>query len=212
VIVMAVPPPRPTPRPKNIKIMKAIYDYQEQEPDELSFHAGDIVYVLDQTDDDWWRARCKGREGLVPSNHLEVASTDGSTSPLHDAAKRGNMDLLKECLLNRLPVNQTDSAGNTAIHWAARAGHIHCLQELLCVQQVQLNNKNKLGDTAIKLAATHGQALAVKALLEAGADTSNLGSVIDPEVSLVLAAWGGRKEAKGNYNDAEYEQMDSEEE
>ena len=47
----------------------------------------------------------------VPSNYLEATSHDGSTSPLHDAAKRGNMELLRECLLNKMPVNQGDAAG-----------------------------------------------------------------------------------------------------
>ena len=49
--------------------------------------------------------------GQVPSNYLEVNAHDGSTSPLHDAAKRGNMELLRECLLNKMPVNQGDAAG-----------------------------------------------------------------------------------------------------
>ena len=67
---------------------------------------------------------------------MESASDDGSTSPLHDAAKRGNIELLKECLVNRLPVNQMDPAGNTPLHWAARTGHNDCLSALLSVQQV----------------------------------------------------------------------------
>jgi len=40
---------------------------------------------------DWWKARVKGKEGQVPSNYLEATSHDGSTSPLHDAAKRGDI-------------------------------------------------------------------------------------------------------------------------
>lgn len=62
--------------------------------------AGDMIYVLDTSDEDWWRARVKGQEGLVPSNLLENLSSITS-SPLHDAAKRGNTDLLKECLDNK---------------------------------------------------------------------------------------------------------------
>ena len=81
--------------------------------------------------------RCKGKEGLIPSNLVESASADGSTSPLHDAAKRGNIDLLKECLVNRLPVNQMDPAGNTPLHWASRAGQLECVRELLAVPQVR---------------------------------------------------------------------------
>ena len=45
--------------------------------------------------------RVKGKEGLVPSNLLENLSSSSSSSPLHDAAKRGNTGLLKECLDNK---------------------------------------------------------------------------------------------------------------
>ena len=64
-------PPKPAPKPRNVKLMKAIFNYQAQEEDELSFSTGDHLYILDQTDTDWWKARRKGVEGLVPSNHVE---------------------------------------------------------------------------------------------------------------------------------------------
>lgn len=64
--------------------------------------------------------RCRGVEGLVPSNMLEDATNGGVTSPLHDAAMRGNVAMLEECLLNKIPANQPDCAGNTPLHWAAR--------------------------------------------------------------------------------------------
>ena len=41
---------------------QAIYDFTSTEEDELSFQSGDILYVLDWADKDWWRARCKGRQ------------------------------------------------------------------------------------------------------------------------------------------------------
>jgi len=90
---MASKPPKPATRPRNTKIMTAIHDYMANEADELSFKAGDIVYVLDMSETDWWKARIKGKEGQVPSNYLEATSHDGSTSPLHDAAKRGTFFL-----------------------------------------------------------------------------------------------------------------------
>ena len=66
------------------------------------------------------------------------------------------MELLRECLLNKMPVNQGDAAGqwrwrlgdalikskillltgNTALHWAARAGHMDIISALLAVPQV----------------------------------------------------------------------------
>ncbi len=31
------------------------------------------------------------------------------------------LELVRECLANRVPVNQPDQAGNTPLHWAARS-------------------------------------------------------------------------------------------
>jgi ankyrin repeat protein len=120
----------------------------------------------------------------VPSEYLESASTDGGTNPLHDAAKRGNLDLLKECLLNRLPVNQVDAAGGCGAQGGDRLPRELCPalgrprrppglpphaarcaagpSTLLALhlrpsEQVQLNTANKLGDTPVCLAAQRGQ-------------------------------------------------------
>jgi len=195
---MSKNPPKPQPKPRNVKIMRAIFDYNAEEEDELSFSVGDILYILDQSEDDWWKARCKGKEGLIPSNLVESASADGSTSPLHDAAKRGNIDLLKECLVNRLPVNQMDPAGNTPLHWASRAGQLECVRELLAVPQVSFDKTNKLGDTAIMMATAHGHAEVVNSLLKSGANTKLKNSERkgleelskDPDVCVVLRKWG----------------------
>ena len=43
------------------------------------------------------------------------------------------------CPSNRMPVNQTDPAGNTPLHWAARAGQLDCVAELVAVNQIGLN-------------------------------------------------------------------------
>jgi ankyrin repeat protein len=37
------------------------------------------------------------------------------------------LELVRECLANRVPVNQPDQAGNTPLHWAARS-HIFYTQ------------------------------------------------------------------------------------
>jgi len=220
---MSKDPPKPQPKPRNVKIMRAVYDYTAEEEDELSFVVGDILYILDQSEEDWWKARCKGKEGLIPSNLVESASADGSTSPLHDAAKRGNIELLKECLTNRLPVNQLDPAGNTPLHWGARAGQLECVKELLAVPQVSVDKTNKLGDTAIMLATAHGHAGVVTSLLEAGANTALKNNdkkgleqlARDPEVCVILRKWGviavmDRKSIA--FGDDDYNDNDEEEE
>ena len=72
------------------------------------------------TDPSWWRARIKGKEGLVPANFVTAGGQVGpnsSDNAFHDACKRGNLELLEECLMNKVPVNVPDKAGNTGLHW-----------------------------------------------------------------------------------------------
>ena len=37
--------------------------------DELSFDEGDLLYILDMSSSDWWKARCGKEQGLIPSNY-----------------------------------------------------------------------------------------------------------------------------------------------
>ncbi|ORY10387.1 hypothetical protein BCR34DRAFT_602105 [Clohesyomyces aquaticus] len=54
---------------------RAMYLYNAQIPEELSFAKGDVLAVLRLQDDGWWEAevvgRQNGRPGLVPSNYLQ---------------------------------------------------------------------------------------------------------------------------------------------
>jgi len=51
----------------------ALYDYQGENEDDLSFYAGDSIAVLDQSDPSgWWKGSCNGVEGFFPSNFVEL--------------------------------------------------------------------------------------------------------------------------------------------
>lgn len=56
-----------------------------QEPNDLSFSAGEIVEIIDETNADWWTGKCRGKQGLFPSNHVEKidsrAAAGASPSP-----------------------------------------------------------------------------------------------------------------------------------
>ena len=39
--------------------------------DELTFDEGDILYIVDMTDTNWWKAKCQTKTGLIPSNYGE---------------------------------------------------------------------------------------------------------------------------------------------
>lgn len=43
-----------------------------KDPDDLSFKTGDIVEIVEETNADWWTGRINGKEGLFPSNHVEI--------------------------------------------------------------------------------------------------------------------------------------------
>ena len=59
--------------------------------------------------------------------------------PLHEAARRGNLDFMRECLKQGVSGTGLDSAGNTPLYWAAHAGHVDCVQELLALPRPAVN-------------------------------------------------------------------------
>lgn len=165
-------PAPPPPKPGSVKVFRALYKYTAQQPDELSFEEGDLLYVFDMTSDpNWWKARCDRKAGLIPSNYVEE-NAEELLHPLHDSAKRGNLQFLEECLSNKVPVNSLDKAGCTALHWACHAGHVECARILLSIPGVHIDAQNKLGDTPLHSSAWKGHADVTRMLLASGADKS----------------------------------------
>lgn len=67
---MSVRPPPPAPKPGQVKVFRALYDYAAQNPDELSFTEGDMLYIIDMiSNKNWWKAKCNDKIGLVPCNY-----------------------------------------------------------------------------------------------------------------------------------------------
>ncbi|XP_061181925.1 uncharacterized protein LOC133190361 isoform X2 [Saccostrea echinata] len=54
---------------------KALYTFNAQNPRELSFKKGDILYLLRQVDRNWFEGEHYGRKGIFPSNYVEVITT-----------------------------------------------------------------------------------------------------------------------------------------
>ena len=68
---------------------KALYAYAAQGPAELSLSAGDIIDVLDRSEEPWLKGRLAagGAEGLFPFNYVEaIAVAAPPPPPLVEAA------------------------------------------------------------------------------------------------------------------------------
>jgi len=60
--------------PKNyLEKVVAIYDYNADKEDELTFQEGQVIYVLKKNDDGWWEGVMEGITGLFPGNYVEQA-------------------------------------------------------------------------------------------------------------------------------------------
>ncbi|XP_076378763.1 osteoclast-stimulating factor 1-like isoform X2 [Megalopta genalis] len=152
--------------------MRALYKYTAQNTDELSFDEGDLLYVYDKdVEPNWWRAKCGNQEGLVPANYVEE-QTEEIELPLHDAARRGNLLLLKEYIKQGVSGTALDTVGNTSLYWAARAGHVDCVKELLSLPNPIVNAQNKMGETPLHAAACRGHTDIVNLLLQYDADST----------------------------------------
>jgi hypothetical protein len=83
---------------KYITICKALYDYEPQTDEEVSFKEDDILYILENDDPDWWKAQLKtvsldqvGPIGLVPSNYIDEVRLSIFCTP---SSAKGNINII----------------------------------------------------------------------------------------------------------------------
>jgi len=59
---------------KKIVRAEALYTFDSDKVDELSFQQGDIIYVESRpkADDDWWYGEFNGRTGLFPKHYVKL--------------------------------------------------------------------------------------------------------------------------------------------
>ncbi|XP_023681732.1 src substrate protein p85-like [Paramormyrops kingsleyae] len=50
----------------------ALYDYQGEGEDEISFDPDDIITNIEMVDEAWWRGHCRGHFGLFPASFVQL--------------------------------------------------------------------------------------------------------------------------------------------
>ncbi|XP_064090742.1 osteoclast-stimulating factor 1-like [Macrobrachium nipponense] len=63
-------PPPPPVRKGQVQAFEAMGSYKAKRDCELSFEEGDILFVLDRTDANWWQAKIDNKTGYIPSNYV----------------------------------------------------------------------------------------------------------------------------------------------
>ncbi|XP_011861112.1 PREDICTED: intersectin-1 isoform X2 [Vollenhovia emeryi] len=90
-----------SPTDPNIERVMALYPYQAQNEDELSFEKGDVISVLAKEEASWWRGELNGVSGVFPSNYVSPLSSELSidTVMCHDPMERKRQEHIKELIV-----------------------------------------------------------------------------------------------------------------
>jgi len=82
---------------------------------------------------------------------------DEDLLPLHLAAKRNDLDQLKDLLRKGDDFNVKGPYGRMPLHLAAEFGQIKCVQHLLAVDGIEVNARTEGGMTPVFMACLEGK-------------------------------------------------------
>lgn len=91
-----------------LAVLRAAYDYDPQSEDEIAIKESQIVFLLEKTDDDWWKVKIKtdsqdedAPSGLIPAAYVEPALHTSTVKALYDynAAAPGELTIMEDELL-----------------------------------------------------------------------------------------------------------------
>lgn len=117
------------------------------------------------------QAHCHSHSIVTPSVYQTLDELEFERG-LWSAAQNDDSSRVKQLLDRGVPVDSRDSAGYTALHYAARAGHAGICKQLIAAGAL-LDAKTRAGGaTPLHRAAASGKHHIVELLLEAGANSA----------------------------------------
>ena len=124
---------------------------------------------------------------------VAASATHVATSPVADAAQRGDVATVKKLIADGVNVNAAQGDGMTALHWAADRGD-SALTAVLLRAKANVRATTRIGAyTPLHIGARTGSAAVVRALLAAGADVK--ATTTSGATALHFAAAAGNPDA-----------------
>ncbi|MCJ1387554.1 hypothetical protein MMC18_000397 [Xylographa bjoerkii] len=100
------------------------------------------------------------------------SSDENGSGPLQLAVRVGSTSVVRVLLSNGADVNQQNDDGWTALHEAAKEGHVELVRQLIEEHNADLGLRLINGSLPLHLAAQHGQHSCVAVLLQKGIDVN----------------------------------------
>ena len=88
---------------ENIRFAKALYDFDAQNPQEISFKRGDLLACLSpDSQNPWWKGKKRqGTVGYFPANYVELVNVDPSYNSQDQSVSAEKADLKSEMDMRR---------------------------------------------------------------------------------------------------------------
>jgi ankyrin repeat protein len=126
--------------------------------------------------------------GFAVVSGLHFAAFGAATSPVADAAMKGDTTAVEALLKQKADVNAPQADGATAIQWAAYRNDL-AMADLLIKAGANVKTANHDGATPLSLAAENGSAAMIERLIEGGADPNEKRP--NGETALMMASRNG---------------------
>ncbi|XP_052808566.1 SH3 domain-containing kinase-binding protein 1-like isoform X2 [Mya arenaria] len=66
------------------KRAKVVFSYEPEQEDELKLELGEVLDIIKQEEEGWWEGQLNGRQGMFPSNFVEIIEDSAETSETPD--------------------------------------------------------------------------------------------------------------------------------
>lgn len=140
--------------PSDARKVRALYDFEAAEDNELTFLAGEIIHVIDDSDQNWWKGYNQRGEGLFPANFV---TADLSVEPEHLKVEQKKVQFQENVTVKTVEAEPEEMEINEdkidrlihLLHEADPSDAQQDTQEMLTLEE-QVNNMGPLIDTELE--------------------------------------------------------------